>query len=332
VNRQITLVGQPSGPPKESDFRIVESPIPRAGAGEVLVRALYLSVDPEMRGRTSLRPIPQMMGPGEVVQGGVVGQVVESNDPRMAPNDIVEGSLGWQEYATAHAKALRKVDPDMAPIPTALSALGMPGLTAYFGLLDVCRPQPGETVLISGASGATGTLVGQIARIKRCRVVGITSSANKVRFLTGELGFDAAFDYHGASDFQARLKEVCPNGIDIYFDNIGGSTTDEVIRSLNTRARVALCGQAPAADPSEPQLGPRWLDQLTSKQIRMEGFQVTQFSTRFEDGLRQMAIWLHQGKIRYEEVAVEGIENAPKAFLDMVAGQTIASRVVKVAA
>lgn len=285
-----------------------------------------------MRGRASARPTPQKsIAPGEVMTGGVVGQVIESNDPRVAPNDIVEGLLGWQEYSTANAKTLRKIDPEMAPIPTALHALGMPGLTAYFGLLEVCRPQPGETVLISAASGAVGSLVGQIAKIKRCRVVGITGSTEKVGFLTQELGFDAAFNYREPGDFQSRLKQVCPNGVDVYFDMVGGTTTDEVIRALNTRARVALCAQV--AHNGEPsQTGPRWLDQLTHKQVRMEGFQVSQFATRFEDGLRQMAAWIQQGKVRYQEEVVVGLENAPKAFVEMVAGEHIPRRLVKVAA
>jgi len=250
----------------------------------------------------------------------------------MAPNDIVEGMLDWQEYATAHAKTLRKIDPQVAPIPTALYALGMPGLTAYFGLLDVCRPQPGETVLVSAAAGAVGSLVGQIAKIKRCRAVGITGSDQKVRYLTQELGFDAAFNYHESADFQASLKQVCPNGVDVYFDNVGGGVTDEVIRSLNTRARVVLCGQTSQYNAERPEMGPRWLDQLIIKQARMEGFLVNQFSARFDDGLRQLAIWLQQDKIRYHEDIVEGIENAPRAYVGLLAGENIGKRLVKVAA
>lgn len=298
VNRQITLAGQPEGLPKESDFRLVEVPMPRAGTGEVLVRAIYLSVDPHVRGRSNTRTgFRQFPALGEVLEGEVVGQVVESNDPRIAPNDYVEGPFGWQEYATAHAKAVRKIDPEAAPIASALHALGIPGLTAYFGLVDICRPQPGETVLVSAAAGVVGSLVGQIAKIKRCRVVGITGSAEKVRFLTQDLGFDAAFNYRETVDYQARLKQVCPNGIDIYFDNVGGPLTDEVIRSINTRARIALCAQVAGAQSSQPS-GPRWLDQLILKQARVEGFQVGQFSSRWDEGMRHMAAWLNQKKIR----------------------------------
>src|SRR5215472_4376652 len=229
TNRQITLAAKPVGMPKETDFRLVESPLPHAGAGEAVVRTLYLSVDPYMRGRiTGRNTYARGLQPGEVMVGGVVGEVVESNDPRMAKGDIVEGMLGWQEYAVAPAKSLRKVDPDFAPITTSLYVLGMPGLTAYFGLLDICRPQPGETVVVSGAAGAVGSLAGQIAKIKRCRVVGIAGGAEKIRYLTRELGFDAAFNYKETDDYSAKLKGFCPNGVDIYFDNVGGAITDAV--------------------------------------------------------------------------------------------------------
>jgi NADPH:quinone reductase len=331
VNRQITLAGQPEGLPKESDFRLVESPMPKAGAGEVLVRVLYLSVDPQVRPRITGRPSSRYPTPGEVMAGEVVGQVVESNDPRIALNDFVEGTLGWQEYATAHAKSLRKIDPEAAPIAAALHVLGMPGLTAYFGLLDICRPQPGETVVVSAASGAVGSTVGQIARIKRCRAVGITGSDEKARFLTQELGFDAAFNYQGVTDHQVRLKQVCPNGIDVYFDNVGGPITDEVIRSINTRARIAVCAQRSRYSTEQQASGPRWLDQLIVKQARIEGFQVTQFSSRWEEGLRQMTTWLHQKKIRYRDDVVEGIENAPKAFIGILTGETVGKSLVKIA-
>ena len=216
VNHQVTIVSRPVGIPKESDFCIVEGPIPRAGAGEALVRALYLSVDPFLRQRLNVRSVTGHGGlPGDVVVGGVVGQVVESNDPRVAKDDIVEGMLGWQEYAVAPAKSLRKLDPGAAPITTALYVLGLPGLTAYFGLLDICRPQPGETVVVSGAAGAVGSLAGQIAKIKRCRAIGLVGANDKVRFITRDLGFDGGVNYREDGDYSARLREVCPNGVDV---------------------------------------------------------------------------------------------------------------------
>jgi NADPH-dependent curcumin reductase CurA len=331
-NRQITLAARPSGMPAESDFRMIESPIPHPGAGEVLVKAMYLSVDPYMRGRMKgqasyARPIK----PGEVMIGSVVGQVLESKDPRIANDDYVEGMLGWQEYAVAHAKTLRKVDASAAPISTALYVLGMPGLTAYFGLLDICRPQPGETVVVSGAAGAVGSLVGQIARIKRCRAVGIAGSDEKILFITRELGFESGFNYRSTPDYGARLKELCGNGIDIYFDNVGGPITDAAIRQINTRARIAVCGQISQYNEEQPQLGPRWLGQLVVKQAKAEGFLVHQFSDRYEEALRQLTHWLRDKRIKYREDIVDGIENAPRAFIGMLRGENIGKRLVRVA-
>ncbi len=332
INRQITLASRPAGMPKVSDFHLVESPMPKAGPGEALVYGLYLSVDPYMRARIGgASGYAKPVEPGEVMVGSVAGEVIESHDPRLAPGDFVEGMLGWQEYAVAQAKSLRKINPELAPVSAALSVLGMPGLTAYFGLLDICRPQPGETVLISGAAGAVGSLVGQIARIKRCRAIGIAGSKEKVRFLTRDLGFDAAFNYKDSADYAAKIRELCPNGIDVYFDNVGGAITDAAIARLNVRGRVAVCGQISQYNSDEPEMGPRWLGQLIAKQAKVEGFLVKQFAGRFEEGYRQLAAWLHDGKIQYREDVVTGIENAPRAFIGMLQGQNIGKQLVKLA-
>lgn len=333
MNHQITLVTKPEGMPRETDFRLVEGPVPNAGAGEVLVHTLYLSVDPYVRGRMNgAVPVVRGVQPGEVVLGEVVGRVVESNDPRLAKDDIVEGTLGWQEYAVAPAKTLRKIDPSVAPISAALSVLGIPGLTAYFGLLDICRPQPGETVVVSAAAGAVGSLVGQIAKIKRCRAVGIAGSNEKIEFITRELGFDGGFNYKESPDYYARLREFCPNGIDVYFDNVGGPITDAVLRAINTRARVSVCGQISQYNAAQPEMGPRWLNQLVAKQSKVEGFQVHQFADRYEEGRRQLTQWLREKRVRYREDIVEGLENAPKAFVGMLHGRNIGKQLVKVAA
>ena len=331
VNRQIVLAQRPHGMPKESDFKLVEGQIPQAGAGEMLVRALYLSVDPYVRGRIGgTTTYAKAVQPGDVVVGDAVGEVVESGDPRMTEGDIVQGMLGWQEYGVAPAKSLRKIDPKVAPISTSLYVLGIPGLTAYFGLLDICRPQAGETVVISGAAGGVGSLVGQIAHIKRCRAIGVAGSNEKIRYLTSDLGFEGGFNYKESPDYYTKLKELCPNGIDIYFDNVGGEITDAAVRLLNTRARIGVCGQISQYNAEEPQMGPRWLGQLILKQAKAEGFLVSQFADRFDEGYRQLSVWLQQKKLRYREDIVEGLENAPAAFIGMLEGRNIGKRLVKV--
>jgi NADPH:quinone reductase len=332
-NRQIILAARPAGMPKEGDFRLVESPVPRPGPGEALVRSLYLSVDPYMRGRmrATAASYARPLDVGEVIVGGIVGRVVESNDPRIGSGELVEATLGWQDYATAPAKYLRRIDPGVGPISTALYVLGMPGLTAYFGLLDICRPQPGETVVVSGAAGAVGSLVGQIAKIKRCRSIGIAGSDEKIRFITNELGFDGGFDYKSTSDHSAKMRELCPTGIDVYFDNVGGSITDAVMGLINTRARIAVCGQISQYNKDQPDMGPRWLGQLVVKQAKVEGFLVMQYADRFEEGLRQLTSWLREGRIKYREDIMEGLENAPRAFIRMMEGANIGKQLVKIA-
>jgi NADPH:quinone reductase len=331
TNRQITLAARPVGMPKESDFSLVESPIPHPARGEVLVQALYLSVDPYVRGRlTGVTTYARGLDLGEVIVGGVVGRVLDSSDPRYGPDDIVEGMLGWQEYAVAPAKSLRKIDSGNGPISSALYVLGMPGLTAYFGLLEICRPQPGETVVVSGAAGAVGSLVGQIAKIKRCRTIGIAGTNEKIRYLVEELGFDSAFNYRETTDYAGHLKELCPNGIDVYFDNVGGAITDAVMFRLGSHARVAVCGQISQYNSTAPESGPRWLSQLVMRQARVEGFLVAQFADRFEIGLRQLSTWLKEGRIQYREDIVDGLENAPHAFIRMLEGKNRGKQLVKV--
>jgi NADPH-dependent curcumin reductase CurA len=263
--------------------------------------------------------------------GGVVGQVVESHHPRFAAGEIVEGYFGWQQYAVSDGVGARKVDPSLAPISTALGVLGMPGLTAYFGLLEIGKPQPGETVVVSGAAGAVGSLVGQIAKIQGCHVVGIAGTDEKARYVVEELGFDSAFNYKSARNYRAKLKTLCPQGIDVYFDNVGGAITDAVIPLLNVRARLVICGQISQYNLERPEMGPRWLWALIVKQARAEGFLVFQFADRFEEGIRQMAQWLKEGKLKYRENIIEGLENAPRAFIGMLKGENIGKQLVKVA-
>jgi len=332
MNQQITLAARPVGYPKESDFRLVESPLPTPGPGEILVRALYLSVDPYMRGRMSSgKSYAPPVELGGVMVGGVVGQVAESRHPQFAGGEIVQGDFGWQQYAVSDGQGVRKVDPKLAPISTALGILGMPGLTAYFGLLEIGKPQPGETVVVSGAAGTVGALVGQIAKIMGCHVVGIAGTDEKVRYVVEDLGFDNAFNYHSTANYYRKLIELCPNGIDVYFDNVGGAVTDAVVRLINVRARLVICGQISQYNLERPEMGPRWLWALIVKQAKAEGFLVFQFADQFEQGLRQMAQWLQEGKLKYRENVVRGIEHAPRAFIGMLKGENIGKQLVKVA-
>ncbi len=261
--------------------------------------------------------------------GGAVASVLESEDPGFLAGETVEGMLGWQEYAVAAGRELRKIDPAAAPISTALGVLGMPGLTAYFGLLDICDPQPGETVVVSGAAGAVGMVAGQIAKIRGCRVVGVAGSDAKTAWLLDELGFDAAFNYKTVADCHGMLRKLCPAGIDVYFDNVGGAITDAVLRLINVKARISVCGQISQYNLEEPEMGPRWLGRLVVKQAKVQGFLVSGYATRFPEGLDQLARWLKQGKLKYREDVAQGIEAAPQAFIGMLQGKNEGKQLVQ---
>ncbi len=331
VNRQITLASRPVGSPVVSDFQLIYSTVPATVNGNVLVRSVYLSLDPYMRGRMSDAPsYARPLAIGEVMTGGAVGIVIESNSSEFCPGDTAEGMLGWQEYAVLPGRELRKIDAGLAPISTALGVLGMPGLTAYFGLLDICDPKRGETVVVSGAAGAVGMLVGQIAKIKGCRVVGVAGADVKTSWLLDELGFDAAFNYRTDPDFLGRLTELCPDGIDIYFDNVGGPITDAAVRLINTGARISVCGQISQYNLETPAMGPRWLGQLIVKQAKVQGFLVSGYSARFHEGLVQLARWMKEGKLKYREDVAQGIESAPQAFIGMLEGKNQGKQLVQI--
>jgi NADPH:quinone reductase len=331
VAHQFKLAARPVGMPKESDFAMVEIPMPTPGDGQVLVRTSFLSVDPYMRGRiTGVRSYADPVLVGDVMVGGAVGQVVESRHTGFAAGDFVVGYWGWQDYAVVDGKTLLKLKPNLAPVSTALGVLGMPGMTAYFGFLEICKPQPGEVVVVSGAAGAVGSLVGQIAKIKGCRVVGIAGADDKVQWLVHDLGFDAAFNYKTVSDYMAKLKEICPAGIDCYFDNVGGAITDAVFPLLNVFGRVSVCGQISMYNLEKSEPGPRLLPFTLVKQLKVEGFIVTRWQSRWGEGITQMAQWLKEGKIQHREQIVEGFENTVKAFIGMLQGENTGKMLVKV--
>jgi NADPH-dependent curcumin reductase CurA len=331
VNRQITLATRPVGYPRESDFELVEAPVPEPRHGQVLVRTLWLSLDPYQRGRmNAAKSYAPSVEIGEPIVGGAVGRVERSETPAFAAGDIVEGWLGWQDYALADGHGLRKLDPAEAPIQTALGVLGMPGMTAYFGLLEIGRPKPGDTVVVSAAAGAVGSLVGQIAKIMGCRVVGTVGSDDKVGYITGALGFDVGINYKTQNVFEA-VQRACPNGVDVYFDNVGGDVTEAVLQNLAAFARVVICGQISQYNKTEPDNAPRNLRFLLAKQARMEGFLVFRFAGRYDEGRRRLAQWIRDGTITYREDVVDGLENAPRAFIGLMKGSNFGKLLVKVA-
>ena len=333
MNRQITLASRPAGYPKASDFNVMEAPIPKPEDGQALVKTIYLSVDPYMRGRlNAAKSYAANVEIDEVMVGGVIAQIIESKHPNFEVGDIVNANIGWQEYGVAAGDGLRKIDPTIAPISTAAGVLGMPGLTAYFGLLEVGQLQARETVFVSGAAGAVGSVVGQIAKIKGCRVVGSAGTDEKVDYIVDELGFDAAFNYKSVTDYHTELQTLLPDGIDVYFDNVGGEITDAVFPNLRIKGRVVICGQISQYNLEKPETGRRFLWHMITKRARIEGFLVFEYADRHTEALVEMAEWLRQGKLKYRETIEEGgIESAPAAFISMLKGGNIGKQLVKIA-
>jgi NADPH-dependent curcumin reductase len=329
THRRVVLARRPPAEVTEADFRVEEAPVPEPGTREVLVRIVYLSLDPYMRGR--MRDVPSYAPPvgiGEVMTGGTVGEVVKSNHPDLKVGDIVEDRLGWQEYAVGSGPNLRKIDASLAPISTANGVLGMPGMTAYFGLFDVAQPKAGETVVVSAASGAVGQVVGQLAKIAGCRAVGIAGGTAKCAFVKDTLGFDHCIDYKAEKDLAAAVKAACPAGVDVYFDNVGGPVSDAVFTNLNFWARVALCGSISQYNTTEP--GPRLLGTFVGKRVTMRGFIVWDFNAKYGPALRRMSEWVRSGRLKYKEDIVQGLENAPRAFAGLLRGENFGKLQVKV--
>jgi NADPH:quinone reductase len=331
ANRQFVLASRPTGLPSEANFNLIEIPIPELKDGEFLARAMYLSVDPYMRGRISGgRSYAAGVEVGGLMVAGGIARVVESKNADFAVGDIVDVYMGWQEYVVSSGRGVRKIDPSIAPVSTALGVLGMTGMTAYFGLLDVCAPKAGETVVVSGAAGAVGSIVGQIAKIKGCRTVGIAGGDDKVEWILKDCGYDAAFNYKTTEDYGAKLKELCPQGIDVYFDNVGGTLTDAVLMQLNTFARVSICGQISQYNNAKPEMGPRLLGMLIVARAKVQGFLVSDYAARLGEGYAEMSGWLREGKLKYREDIIDGFENLPKAFIGLFHGENTGKRLVRV--
>jgi NADPH-dependent curcumin reductase CurA len=326
---QILLRRRPVGLPVPDDFELADAPIPAVADGDVLRRTIYLSLDPYMRGRMSDEAsYATPVGIGQPMVGHTVSQVIESRNPGFAAGDFVAGYDGWREYAVSTGADLRKLDPASAPISTAIGVLGMPGLTAYVGLLDIGRPQPGETVVVSAASGAVGSVAGQIAKIKGCRAVGVAGSADKCAFVVDELGFDACVNYKDER-FRANLAAACPDGIDVYFENVGGAVFAAVLGLLNVRARIPLCGLIADYNATGPQRGPS-LRPLLVKRAMIRGFIISDHPERMPDSARDCAAWWREGRLKYREDIVDGLEQAPTAFLKLFAGANFGKLIVRV--
>ena len=335
VNRQVRLASRPVGMATRDNWQFTEEPVREPAEGQVLVKNLLLSLDPAMRGwmnegRSYIPPVAI----GEVMRAGGIGRVLASRHPGFAPGDYVAGMLGVQAYCvTGEAKVpgagLERVDPALAPLPKWLNALGMPGMTAYFGLLDVGKPRQGETVVVSGAAGAVGQTVGQIARIKGCRVIGIAGGAEKCRLLTAELGFDAAIDYR-SEDVAARLKELCPKGIDVFFDNVGGEILDAALARLAMRGRVVLCGAIARYSDDRPAPGPGNYLNLLMRRGRMEGFIVIDYLPRAAEAVGALAGWLREGKLKDRIDLQEGFEQVPAALIRLFTGENRGKQLVKI--
>ncbi len=333
-NRQILLANRPVGMPKASDFLLNETSIPTPVDGQVLCETLYLSLDPYMRGRMS--PSKSYAKPveiNEVMTGGTVGKVIESRDPNLKAGDIVFGYGGWQDYWVHNGKTLKNVDPDIAPISTATGVLGMPGVTAYTGLLNIGKPKKGETVVVASACGPVGSVVGQIAKFKGARSVGIAGSKEKCKYATDKFQFDHCLN-HKSSKFSEELKQVCPEGIDVYFENVGGKVLDSVLPLLNDFARIPVCGIISAYNstelPSGPNLIPSLMRSILVKRLTFRGFIVWDFANQEKEALQQLAKWIKQGKLHYLEDIVDGLENAPEAFIGLFDGKNFGKLVVRV--
>ncbi|MFC0220505.1 NADP-dependent oxidoreductase [Pseudochelatococcus lubricantis] len=335
ANTRILLAARPDGPPRPSDFRIEDAPIPEPAEGQILLRVLYLSLDPYMRGRMSAaESYAAPVEIGAVMEGGTVARVEQSRHPGYAEGDIVLSHSGWQTYALSDGTGLRKLDPAAAPVSTALGVLGMPGFTAWAGLSIIGQPKPGETVAVAAASGAVGSVVGQIARIRGARTVGIAGGPEKCAWVRNELGFDAVVD-HRASDFAGQLATACPDGIDVYFENVGGKVWDAVFPLLNNHARVPVCGliasyNARPGDIEGPDRLPGLFRAILTRSLHIRGFIQTEFADRRAEFYREAADWIASGRLRYREDIVDGLANAPQAFIGLLEGRNFGKLLIRV--
>lgn len=328
-NRQVLLASRPEGKPTESSFRIKDGPLPSLGEGQVLVRNQWLSIDPYMRGRMmDIRTYAEPVALGDVMVGDTAGIVVESRHPGFAAGDAVAGHLGWQRFGAIDGSLLRKVDTTRVPLSAGLGVAGMPGVTAYVGLIDLCAPQAGETVVVTAAAGAVGSVAGQLAKLRGCRVVGVAGGADKCRHVVDDLGFDACIDYK-AADFKDSLKAVLPNGVNCIFDNVGGEVLDALLPRLRPGARITLCGAISEVDNPSPH-GIRRLLPLIVNRVKVQGFIVGDHPERWAPAIDELSSHVAAGRLHFRETVAEGLEAAPRALIDLLAGRSLGKQLVRI--
>ncbi|MEO7314685.1 MAG: NADP-dependent oxidoreductase [Ginsengibacter sp.] len=330
-NKVIILNKRPVGKPTSESFKFQEEEIPKASSGEVLLKTKYVSVDPYLRGRMndtkSYVPPFQLEKP---IQSGVIAEVMESENDRFPKGSFVYGMLDWKEYQTSNGDGLMPVDPGIAPLSAYLGILGMTGMTAYLGLMEIGKPKSGETLFVSGAAGAVGSVVGQIGKILGCKVAGLAGTDEKIALLKNKFGFDEAFNYKTTEDLRKAIATACPNGIDVYFDNVGGEISDNVMASMNRFGRVVVCGAIALYNSTEIPVGPRVQPLLITRSILMQGFIVSNYADKFLLALHQLSEWLKEGKLTYEETVIEGFDKIPEAFLGLFEGKNEGKMIVKI--
>lgn len=330
ATQQIVLASRPKGSPTVANFRFENIELPEVQTGELLLQGLYYSVDPYMRGRMNdVKSYSPPFQTDKAIEGGVVAKVIKSKSANFKAGDIVLGSLPWRKQMVASEKAVQKINTGIAPPSYYLGILGMPGLTAYFGLMDIGKPKAGETVVVSGAAGAVGVVVGQIAKIHGCRVIGIAGTDEKMALLKKEFGFDDAINYKTTSNLKAAIAELCPNGVDIYFDNVGGEISDAVVANINFHARIPLCGQISLYNSTEQPVGPRLQPMLLTRSVLMQGFIISNFQSRFPEGIQHLAQWVKEGKLKFTETIVHGFDQLPTALLGLFKGENTGKMIVE---
>ncbi len=330
-NKSYILASRPFANPLPENFKLIESEIPEIENGQVLVKSRYISVDPYMRGRMSeAKSYVEPYKVNEPISGAVIGEVIESKSPALEIGDMVKGELNWQVYHAVHAPNLTKLDSQIDPLSAYLGVLGMPGLTAFFGLLDIGKPDSGETVVVSGAAGAVGITVGQIAKIMGCKVIGLAGTDDKVSFLKNELGIDDAINYKTVPNLRKEIRNKCPQGVDVYFDNVGGEISDSVLFLMNDFARIIICGQISQYNISRMPVGPRIQGLMLVRRALMQGFIVSDYHKHFERAISQIRKWYLEERIKHKETIIEGFENLPEAFFGLFRGDNIGKMIVEV--